>query len=127
MSNAAWIPPAITEFGTHFGFQNFALNEHGVAAATFENGFAVHLEYARDLLCLQIRVPITPDLPTLKKLLVAAHPDNHFSFLLRTAFLPKTSQALFLVQFPERDVTATALWQVFEELWSIATAFGGAQ
>ena len=55
----------------------------------------------------------------------AAHPGNRFPYPLRTAYLAKTGQALFLVKFPERDVTETALWQVFSEMWALAARFGG--
>lgn len=123
--NAPWIDSAVTEFGRHFGFERFALSDKGVAAANFENGASVALEYARETLCLQVRVPVSADGPTLRKLLVAAHPGNRFRFPLRTAYLAKAGKALFLVKFPERDVTETALWQVFSEMWALASQFGG--
>ncbi len=123
--SAPWIDGAVTEFGRHFGFEHFALNERGAAAARFENGASVALEYAREALCLQVRVPMSGDGASLRKLLVAAHPGNRFPFPLRTAYLAKTGQALFLVKFPERDVTETSLWQVFSEMWSLAARFGG--
>ena len=122
---APWVDSAVVEFGRHFGFSRFALNERGVAAARFENGASVALECAHDALCLQVRVPMAADGASLRKLLVAAHPGNRFAYPLRTAYLAKTGQALFLVKFPERDVTETALWQVFSEMWAIAARFGG--
>lgn len=123
--NAEWIASSVAEFGRHLGFERFALNERGAAAATFENGVTLALEYARETFSLQIRLRIEPSAPALKKLLVASHPDNRFPFPLRTAYLRKTGQALFLVKFPERDVTGTVLWQVFSGLWSLANEFGG--
>lgn len=122
---AAWIDGAVAEFGRHFGFERFALNDRDVAAARFENGVSLALEYARESLCLQVRVPVTADGASVRKLLVAAHPGNRFPYPLRTAYLAKTGQALFLVKFPERDVTETALWQVFSEMWALAARFGG--
>ncbi|MBP5509546.1 MAG: hypothetical protein J6Z49_01360 [Kiritimatiellae bacterium] len=123
--NAEWIAPSVAEFGRHLGFEHFALNERGAAAATFENGVTLALEYARDALCLQVRLRIEPTGAALKKLLVASHPGNRFPFPLRTAYLRKTGQALFLVKFPERDVTGTVLWQVFSGLWPLVNGFGG--
>ena len=35
---ASWIDGAVAEFGRHFGFEHFALNDRDVAAARFENG-----------------------------------------------------------------------------------------
>ncbi len=125
--NAEWVYTAVTGFGRHFGFEHFALGERGTAAADFENGSSVAIEYAGDVVCLMVRVPMEPVAVSLKKLLVAAHPDNRYAFPLRTAYLRKSSQALFLVKFNERDVTETSLWQVFEQVWSIAEGFGGAQ
>ena len=123
--NAPWIDEAVAAFGRHFGFNAFALNERGAAAATFENGASVAVEYARGALCLQVRVPAPPDGDTMRKLLVAAHPGNRFPYPLRTAYLAKSGLALFLVKFPERDVTETALWQAFSGIWSLAAGFGG--
>ena len=122
---APWVESAVVEFGRHFGFTRFALNERGVAAARFENGASVALECARDALCLQVRVPMVAEGAALRKLLVAAHPGNRFAYPLRTAYLADKGQALFLVKFPERDVTETALWQVFSEMWALAKRFGG--
>jgi type III secretion system chaperone SycN len=122
---ASWIDGAVAEFGRHFGFEHFALNDRDVAAARFLNGAALALEYARESLCLQVRVPMHADGASVRKLLVAAHPGNRFPYPLRTAYLAKTGQALFLVKFPERDVTETALWQVFSEMWALAARFGG--
>lgn len=122
---ASWIDSAVEGFGRHFGFAHFALNDRGAAAARFENGASVALEYAREMLCLQVRVPMSADGASVRKLLVAAHPGNRFQYPLRTAYLAKTGQALFLVRFPERDVTETALWQVFSEMWALASRFGG--
>ena len=68
---------------------------------------------------------MSADGASVRKLLVAAHPGNRFPYPLRTAYLAKTGQALFLVKFPERDVTETALWQVFSEMWALAARFGG--
>ncbi len=123
--SAPWIDSAVAEFGRHFGFSHFALNENGAAAAKFENGASVALEYARAALCLQVRVPVSADGETMRKLLVAAHPGNRFPYPLRTAYMAKSGQALFLVKFPERDVTETALWQVFSGIWTLASRFGG--
>ena len=123
--SAPWVDSAVLDFGRHFGFTRFALNERGVAAARFEHGASVALESARDALCLQVRVPMSADGASVRKLLVAAHPGNRFPYPLRTAYLAKTGQALFLVRFPERDVTETALWQVFSEMWALASRFGG--
>ena len=122
---APWLDSAVEEFGRHFGFAHFALNDRGAAAARFENGVSLALEYAREALCLQVRVPMVAEGAALRKLLAAAHPGNRFANPLRTAYLAKTGQALFLVKFPERDVTETALWQVFSEMWAIAARFGG--
>ena len=122
---ASWIDSAVEEFGRHFGFAHFALNERGVAAARFENGVSVAVEHARESLCLQVRVPMAADGASVRKLLVAAHPGNRFPFPLRTAYLASAGQAIFLVRFPERDVTETALWQVFSEMWALAKRFGG--
>ena len=80
---ASWIDGAVAEFGRHFGFEHFALNDRGVAAARFENGASIALEYARESLCLQVRVPMAADGASLRKLLVAAHPGNRFPFPLR--------------------------------------------
>ena len=122
---APWVDSAVVEFGRHFGFSRFALNERGVAAARFENGASVALECARDALCLQVRVPMAADGASLRKLLVAAHPGNRFPFPLRTAYFADKGQAVFLVKVPERDVTETTLWQLFSEMWALATRFGG--
>ncbi|MBR0459990.1 MAG: hypothetical protein IJJ26_12190 [Victivallales bacterium] len=123
--NAEWVYAAVTGFGRHFGFERFALNDKGVAAATFENGTSLALEYSNDVLCLQVRTPINPEQATLKKLLVTSHPRNRFPFVLRTAFLPKTSQGLFLVKMNERDVTENSLWQMFSNIWNVMQSFGG--
>ena len=111
---ASWIDSAVEEFGRHFGFAHFALN-----------GASVAVEHARESLCLQVRVPMAADGASVRKLLVAAHPGNRFPFPLRTAYLASAGQAIFLVRFPERDVTETALWQVFSEMWALAKRFGG--
>ena len=123
--NAEWVYAAVIEFGKHFGFEHFALNDKGAAAATFENGTSLALEYNNDTLCLQVRVPFAPGDANFKKLLVTSHPRNRFPFPLRTAFLPKSSQGLFLVKMDERDVTENSLWQIFSQIWNIAQNFGG--
>lgn len=119
-----WVDSAVSAFGKRMGFADFRLNESGVAAATFENGVNLALEYAAESLCISVRLPVSPNEPFVRKLLVAAHPENHFPFHLRTAYLARRSMALFMVRLGERQVTPAAIDMVFSGLWDLAMKMG---
>ncbi len=125
MTIPPWIDGAILGFGRSMGIQNLTLNERGVAALTFENGFTLALEYALETFSVSVKVPVEPTSASLKKILVAAHPENRFPFRLRAAYLAKTGRAIFLVKLAERQVTETTLAKVFTSLWQLARDLGG--
>ena len=120
-----WIEAPIREFGRSAGLRDFSLNERGVAAVTFENGFSLRFEYAADALAVVVAVPASGDPATLRKVLAAAHPDARGAFRVRSGWRSKTARAVFAVRLAAREVTTPAINAAFSQLWRAATEIGG--
>ncbi|MBR4189445.1 MAG: CesT family type III secretion system chaperone [Kiritimatiellae bacterium] len=126
MSAPAWIDAIVRDFGRAAGLDDFALNERGAAALSFETGLELRLEHAYDSLVVAVTVPspATPD--AARRILHSAHPAARHGFKLRAGYLPKTSRAVFAARLADREVTLPALNTAFNALWRIALDFGGA-
>ena len=126
MTAPTWISAVVREFGRAAGLGDLALNERGTAVLSFENGFALRLEYAFDSLVVALTVPARLDSSAAARLLAYAHPEARYGFKLRTGYLAKTGRAVFAARLADREVTLPSLNSVFAALWRIAQEFGGA-
>ena len=120
-----WITDAIRRFGERMGLEGFALNARGAAAATFENGHRLSLEYGFEMLTVAVELPVAAEPETMKRLLTLAHYARRTALGVRTAYLTKSSRAVLAVRIAARQVTDTALDRVFTHLWELAQSFGG--
>lgn len=116
----AWLNDNVQAFGRQMGLSGFRLAENGAAGVRFENGLSLRFEYADGALMVSMGVSAEPDEETLKRLLTSAHPSASRPLRVRTAYLAKSGEALFVVRLAEREVTVTALEAVFRMLWSAA-------
>jgi len=121
----SWIAEAVREFGRTAGLDDFALNERGAAAVSFETGATLRFECADDVLAVAMTVPAAGDAATARAILSYAHPDARTRFAVRCARRAKTGRAVFAVLLPSRQVTSVSVASAFAELWRIATEFGG--
>ena len=117
-----WLNDAVRAFGRQMGLQTLALNDRGAAGLRFENGLALHFEYAQESLVVSARVNLPPREDLLKRLLVAVHPSARRGAELRAAYLSKSGEALYAVRLPERRVDVSALEVAFRAVWSAADA-----
>ena len=105
MTAPSWVDSVVGEFGQSAGLGRISLGDKGVAALSFQNGLALHLEHAFDSLFVTMTVPTRLDAASAARLLGYAHPDAHFAFRLRTGYIAKSGRAVFAVKIADRDVT----------------------
>ena len=126
MMAPGWIAALVRDFGRAAGLSDFALNERGVAAVSFENGLSLRFEFAEEALTVAVTVSALLDPAQARVLLAYAHPDARLGFRLRTGYLARSGRAVFAVALAGRDVTLPSINAVFALLWRIALEFGGA-
>lgn len=121
-----WLDDVIREFGRSAGLSDFALNERGAAAVTFETGAQLRFEYAFESLVVALSIPYPDANPVAaRRLLAVAHPGARAPFKLRAGLLAKTGRALLVARFPEREATLPAVNAAFAALWRIAEDLAG--
>lgn len=125
MTAPDWIAAIVRDFGRAAGLADFALNDRGAAAASFENGVVLRFEYAMDALFVAVTVPATPDAAHARALLAYAHPDAQLGVRVRTGWLEGRGRALVAVRLAARDATLPAVNRAFDVLWRVAEEFGG--
>ena len=127
MSAPVWMESLVKEFGKGAALPDFALNDRGTAALSFENGASLRFEYAEGALAVSMTVLSPIDPARAGTLLSHAHPDaRRGTFRIRTGYLASRGRALFAVRLAEREATLPLLNQVFAALWAAAREYGGA-
>ena len=125
MTAPGWLNDVVAAFGRQMGLKSFGLNDRDVAGVTFENGVSVRLEYAREALAVTALSPCGTDVPSIRRLLVAAHPAAHPDGTpVRAVRLARLGSAAFAVRIPERSVTVTEVERAFRVVWGEAVALG---
>ena len=121
-----WLDDIVREFGRSAGLSDFALNDRGAAAVTFETGAQLRFEYAFESLVVALSFPYPcGDPAAARRLLVAAHPGARPGFKLRAGLLEKSGRAILAARFPERETTLPAVNAAFSALWRIAEDLAG--
>ena len=121
-----WLNDIVREFGRSAGLSDFALNDRGAAAISFETGAQLRFEYAFESLVVALSVPYPASDPAAaRRLLAAAHPGARPGFKLRAGLLEKTGRAILAARFPEREITLPAVNAAFSALWRIAEDLAG--
>ncbi|MBQ6102989.1 MAG: CesT family type III secretion system chaperone [Kiritimatiellae bacterium] len=121
-----WLDDIVREFGRSTGLSDFALNDSGAAAVTFETGAQLRFEYAFESLVVALSVPFPGGDPAAaRRLLAAAHPGARPGFKLRAGLLEKSGRAILAARFPEREATLPAVNAAFSALWRIADDLSG--
>ena len=116
-----WLDDIVREFGRSAGLSDFALNDRGAAAISFETGAQLRFEYAFESLVVALSIPYPASDPAAaRRLLAAAHPGARPGFKLRAGLLEKTGRAILAARFPEREITLPAVNAAFSALWRIA-------
>jgi type III secretion system chaperone SycN len=126
MSAPAWLESLVRDFGKGAGLPDFALNERGAAALSFENGATLRFEYDGEALAVAMTVPCRPDPAKARAILACAHPDARYGLRVRAGYLARRGTAVFAVRLEERAVTLPLVNQAFAVLWRIALETGGA-
>ena len=121
-----WLDDVIREFGRSAGLSDFALNDRGAAAVTFETGVQLRFEYAFESLVVAVSIPYpAADPAAARRLLAVAHPSARAPFKIRAGLLTKSGRALLAARFPEREATLPAINAAFNALWRIAEDLAG--
>ena len=121
-----WLDDIVREFGRSAGLSDFALNDRGAAAISFETGAQLRFEYAFESLVVALSVPYPASDPAAaRRLLAAAHPGARPGFKLRAGLLEKSGRAILAARFPERETTLPAVNAAFSALWRIAEDLAG--
>ena len=121
-----WLDDIVREFGRSAGLSDFAFNDRGAAAVTFETGAQLRFEYAFESLVVALSFPYPGGDPeAARRLLAAAHPGARPGFKLRAGLLEKTGRAILAARFPEREITLPAVNAAFSALWRIAEDLAG--
>ena len=121
-----WLDDIVREFGRSAGLSDFALNDRGAAAVTFETGAQLRFEYAFESLVVALSFPYPcGDPAAARRLLVAAPPGARPGFKLRAGLLEKSGRAILAARFPERETTLPAVNAAFSALWRIAEDLAG--
>ena len=121
-----WLDDIVREFGRSAGLSDFALNDRGAAAVTFETGAQLRFEYAFESLVVALSFPYPGcDPEAARRLLAAAHPGARPGFKLRAGFFEKSGRAILAARFPERETTLPAVNAAFSALWRIAEDLAG--
>ncbi len=125
MTAPGWIAALVRDFGRAAGLSDFALNERGVAAVSFENGLSLRFEFAEEALTVAVTVPALLDPAQARVLLAYAHPDARFGMRVRTGYLAGRGRAVFAIRLDEREATLPVVNRAFDVLWHVAQEFGG--
>ena len=125
MTAPDWIAALVRDFGRAAGLSDFALNERGVAAATFENGVGLRFEFAMDALTVAVTVPVMLDAGRARALLAYAHPEARLGMRVRAGYLARQGRAIFAIRLAERGETLPTVNRAFDVLWRVAQEFGG--
>ena len=121
-----WLDDIVREFGRSAGLSDFALNDRGAAAVSFETGAQLRFEYAFESLVVALSFPYpVSDPDAARRLLAAAHPGARPGFKLRAGLQPRTGRALLVARFPEREATLPAVNAAFSALWRISEDLAG--
>ena len=121
-----WLNDIVREFGRSAGLSDFALNDRGAAAISFETGAQLRFEYAFESLVVALSIPYPASDPAAaRRLLAAAHPGARPGFKLRAGLLEKSGRAILAARFPERETTLPAVNAAFAALWRIAEDLAG--
>ena len=121
-----WLDDIVREFGRSAGLSDFALNDRGAAAVSFETGAQLRFEYAFESLVVALSFPYpAADPAAARRLLAAAHPGARPPFKLRAGLLERSGRALLAARFPERETTLPAVNAAFSALWRIAEDLAG--
>ena len=121
-----WLNDIVREFGRSAGLSDFALNDRGAAAISFETGAQLRFEYAFESLVVALSIPYPASDPAAaRRLLAAAHPGARPGFKLRAGLLEKSGRAILAARFPERETTLPAVNAAFSALWRIAEDLAG--
>ena len=115
-----WLNDTVRAFGRQMGLKSLELNQRDAAGVRFENGFELRFEYAGGCLAVMITVPASDDPETVRRILLAAHPDARRAMKLRSGLFGKSGRAFFHARVSERDVSVDVLERVFRELWTAA-------
>ena len=115
-----WLNDTVRAFGRQMGLKSFALNERDAAGVRFENGAELRLEYAGDALAMMITVPAADDFETVRRVLMAAHPEARRGVKVRSGLFGKSGRAFFHARLAERDVSVDVHERDFRELWTAA-------
>ena len=126
MTAPDWIDAIVRDFGRSAGLSDFALNERGAAAASFDNGVTLRFEYVADALMVAVTVPAAIDPARAAALLAYAHPDAGLGLKVRAGYLAARGCAVFAIRLDARDATLPAVNRAFDVLWRVAQEFGGA-
>ena len=121
----SWLDEMIRRFASGLGLKDFALNAEGIAALRFENGTALHFEYAMDFLTLTMSTPMSQDTAAVKTLLTCADPLRQGNYPLRVGALDNPLRAIFVVRLSAADVTLANLDGAMAELWRTVENFRG--
>ena len=122
----AWLDDIVREFGRSAGLSDFALNDRGAAAVSFETGAQLRFEYAFESLVVALSFPYpVSDPDAARRLLAAAHPGARPGFKLRAGLQPRTGRALLVARFPEREATLPAVNAAFSALWRLSEDLAG--
>ena len=121
-----WLDDIVREFGRSAGLSDFALNDRGAAAVSFETGAQLRFEYAFESLVVALSFPYpVSDPDAARRLLAAAHPGARPGFKLRAGLQPRTGRALLVARFPEREATLPAVNAAFSALWHLSEDLAG--
>ena len=121
-----WLDDIVREFGRSAGLSDFALNDRGAAAVSFETGAQLRFEYAFESLVVALSFPYpVSDPDAARRLLAAAHPGARPGFKLRAGLQPRTGRALLVARFPEREATLPAVNAAFSTLWRLSEDLAG--
>ena len=115
-----WLNDTVRAFGRQMGLKSFALNERDAAGVRFENGAELRLEYAGEALAMMVTVSAADDSGTVRRVLMAAHPDARNGIKVRSGLFGKSGRAFFHARLAERDVSVDVLERTFRELWAAA-------
>jgi len=121
-----WLDSTVRAFGRQLGLGSFSMNERGAAGVRFENGASLMLEYAANSLMVSVRVPVSPSAENIRRLLADAHPSARSGIpqRVRTAYLGKTGEAMYVARLDERLVNVSAIEGAFRAMWDMAIRLG---
>jgi len=123
---AEWITDEVRAFGRQLELTTFALNDRGMVAVLFENGFKLRLEYREPALWVQLLFPLPADAEALVRLLAEAHPRRGVTGegIVRAVYLERSGEALLTIALPEDRIEASAIDAAFRELFERAVRLG---